>query len=68
MNHMNRRNLNVVRLLAIGLSLALALALSAGSVVAKKDHGNGPFLSDWPVLAEMAQLALQGCQPAADLT
>ena len=50
MNLMNRRNLKVVRLLAIGLSLALVLALSAGSVVAKKDHGNGPFLSDWPVL------------------
>ncbi|MCP4626281.1 MAG: glycoside hydrolase family 3 protein [bacterium] len=47
---MNRRNLKVVRLLAIGLSLTLALTLSAGSAVAKKDHGKGPFLFDWPVL------------------
>ncbi len=45
---MRRMNLKSACPLVIGL--ALALTLSAGSVVAKKDNGRGPFLFDWPEL------------------
>ncbi len=44
---MSRRNLDAARPLAIGLALALVLALAAGSVMATKNSG---FLREWPVL------------------